>query len=150
MIFVEESLNSRKRSDPVSFCFVFVLLGFWKFDQIWCNLKEIYLHGEILVWWETLRKNLEIEWNWNLEVKFFVYFEIIKLLGISNDFWWKLGLNLMKVAKKIACISLVEILKLVRISLKNKNESHVCTLHILFMIHILQLLLWVIARKVGT
>ena len=56
----------------------------------------------------------------------------------------------MKVLKKIACISLVEILKLVGISLKNRNESHVCTLHILFMIHILQLLLWVIARKVGT
>ena len=56
----------------------------------------------------------------------------------------------MKVSKKIACISLVEILKLVRISLKNENESHVCTLHILFMIHILQHFLWVIARKVGT
>ena len=144
MIFVEESLNSRKRSDPVSFCFVnFVLFGFfsfWKFDQIWCNLKEIDFHGEILVLSKTLRKNLEIEWNWrwfffqaksknlggqvvkrcNMPV------EIIKLLGISNDFWWKLGLNL--ISKKIACISLVEILKLVRISLKNKNESHVCTL----------------------
>ena len=45
---------------------------------------------------------------------------------------------------------LVEFLKLVRISLKNKNKSHVWTLHILFMIHILQLFLWVIARKVGT
>ena len=66
MIFVEESLNSRKRSDPVSFCFVFVLLGFWKFDQIWCNLKEIDLHGEILVWWETLRKK---SWN-RMELEF--------------------------------------------------------------------------------
>ena len=99
-------------------------------------------------WWNSsIIKNFEKK-SWNrmeLEVIFFcrqslkiwggggqvvmrcnMPVEIIKLLGISNDFWWKLGLNL--ISKKIACISLVEILKLVRISLKNKNESHVCTL----------------------
>ena len=110
----------------------FLFLFCWdseKFDQIWCNLKEIDVHGEILVWSETSRKNLKIEWNWKW------FFCIFWDYQTFRHFWWKLGLNLMKVSKKIACISLVEILKLVRISLKKKLISCLHTTYFIYDSH---------------
>ena len=83
MIIVEESLNSRKRSDPVSFCFCFVgiLKNLIKFDAIrkklMCMVKFQYDQ-------KLLEKILKQNGIGN---DFFAYFEIIKLLGIFDENW---------------------------------------------------------------